>query len=437
MDTRLRNLLHDLASEMPVELERSARPTLRKARRRRAVSAAGAVVAVVAFVAVGVSALRLVSEPTVPATTGPNPTADPFPALWPETDAQALAQTQAAVDEGHMPLRTTPVGTATLFATNLLGWPTSDDPNGLLSSFDVREDDAEVVLTNPLFGDDVGVIVVDLRQLGDTGPDGAWSIVGVSEPPVQWPPVIQLDSAEEVGRGLIRISGRVDDLFDGAPAIEAHVFDGPTLEPSLGSSRHELLDRSFEFEVEVAPTPDGEATLLLTMPDATGASLGAVMVPVETPVGEPEPTPGPDVEGVPPDVAVTAQRIYDAAKARDFDALAELIGPDGIDYNVEPGANPIPAWQGDPSELDLMVAILEMPPTSRDIGPGYGTIYFWPYLVNSDFENLTPEERADLAELGYTDEDIQLIIDGGTGYQGPRLAIDEDGEWRNFLTVGE
>jgi hypothetical protein len=436
MDTRLRNLLHDLASEMPVELERSAQTTLRRARRRRAVGAAGAVVAVVAFVAVGVAGLRLAADPAEPANTGPNPAADPFPALWPETDAQALAETQAAVDEGHMPLRTSPVGTATLFATNLLGWPTLDDANGLLSSFDVREDDAEVVLTNPMFGDDVGVIVVDLRQLGDTGPDGAWSIVGVSEPPVEWPPVIQLDSAEAVGPGLIGISGRVDDLFDGAPAIEAHVFDGPTLEPSLGSSRYELVDRSFEFEVEVAPTPDGEATLLLTMPDATGASLGAALVSIPTPEGQLPPS-GPDVTGVPPDVAVTAQQIYDAAKAKDFDALAELLDPNTFIYNLGDASNPIPEWRADPSVLDLMVAILEMPPTSRDIGPGYGTFYFWPYLVNSDLENLTPEERADLASLGYSDEEIQLMIDGGAGYQGPRLAIDENGEWRNFITVGE
>jgi hypothetical protein len=84
-----------------------------------------------------------------------------------------------------------------------------------------------------------------------------------------------------------------------------------------------------------------------------------------------------------------------------------------------------------------MVAILEMPPTTRDIGQGYGTFTFWPYLVNSDVENLTAQERGDLATLGYTDEEIQLMIDGGTGYQGPRLAIDENGVWRNFITAGE
>ena len=435
MDTRLRNMLHDLASEMPVEFERSARPTLRRARGRRVLAGAGAVVAVVAFVAVSVSAVRLVSGPATPAATGLNPSTDEFPALWPETDAEALATTQAAVDEGHHPLRTTPVGTATLFATDLLGWQPLDEPDALLSSVDVQGEEAEVVLTNPMFGDNVGVIVVDLRQLGVTGPNGVWNVVGVSDPPVQWPPVIQLDEATEVTPGVIRVSGRVYDLYDGAPAIEAHVFDGPTIEPSLGSARYELVDRGFAFEIAVEPTPDGEASLLLTMPDAVGASLGAALVAVPTPVGDAPPSV--DVTGVLPDVAVTAQRIYDAARAKDFDALAQLLDPNTFVYNLDDGSDPVPAWRADPSELDIMVTILEMPPTSRDIGEGYGVFYFWPYLVNSDFTALTDQERADLAALGYSDEEIQLMIDGGAGYQGPRLTIDENGEWRNFITVGE
>lgn len=160
------------------------------------------------------------------------------------------------------------------------------------------------------------------------------------------------------------------------------------------------------------------------------------MVRVGIPVGDAGPS-GPNLTGVPPDVAATAQRIYDAAKARDFDALGELIDPNTFVYNLDDGSDPIPAWRADPSELDVMVAVLEMPPTSRDIGEGYGTFSFWPHLVNSDLSALLPQERADLAALGYSDEEIQLMIDGGAGYQGPRLAIDEDGRWRNFITVGE
>jgi hypothetical protein len=428
MDTRLRNLLHDIASEMPVEVETTGPPTLRKARRRRAVGAAGAVVAVVAFVAVGLSALRLASEPTQPAATGPRPETDAFPALWPETDPGALAETQTAADNGSMPLRTTPDGTASLLATNLLGWA----PRDVRIEREAGDADAAtVVISNRIFGDGVPPITVELRRLADRGPNGVWSVVNVASP------LVEIDEAAGGASGVVDVSGTVTDLYDSAPAITLDVFDGPTLVPPVGSARDELVDETFRFsEVTLSPTPDGEATMLLSMPDATGASLGAVMTSIETPVGEIE-VQGPNVTGMPVDVAVTAQLIYDAAQAGDLEGLADLIDPNTFVYNLDDGSDPTPAWRENPSELDVMAAILEMPPTSREIGPGYGTFYFWPYLVNSNFEDLTPQERADLAALGYSDEDIALIADGGTGYQGPRLAIDENGEWRNFITVGE
>jgi hypothetical protein len=359
--------------------------------------------------------------------TGPNPSA-PFEGLWPETDAEALAETQAAVEDGHYPLQASPEGIASLLAVNVLGWEPGDNQ---AERVDVRGSEAEVVISNQTFSDSVPPVIIEARQLGRTGRRGVWSVVDVSTS------LIRLDGLTEVSPGKIRVAGSVDDLYDGAPAVEAHVFDGPTLDPSLGSARHELSDRTFVFDVVVSPTPDGRATLLLTMPDAAGASLGAVMVAVPTPVGETEPPSGPNLTGVPPDVAATAQRIYDAANAEDFDALAELLDPNTFVYNLDDGSDPIPAWRADPSELEIMVAILEMPPTSRDIGEGYGTFFFWPYLVNSDFNALTVQERADLAALGYSDQDIQLMIDGGYGYQGPRLAVDETGLWRNFITVGE
>jgi hypothetical protein len=219
--------------------------------------------------------------------------------------------------------------------------------------------------------------------------------------------------------------------------MEADVFDGPEPEPSLGSARYELTDRTFAFEIHVSPTPDGRATLLLTMPDAVGASLGAVMVEVPTPVGEPEPPEGPNVGGVPPDVAVTAQLIYDAALAGNVDALASLLDPNTFAYNFDDGSDPIPAWRADPSVLDPMSAVLELPAAEPRTIHGYGTLTIWPYLIDSDFDALTEREADDLQALGYSTADIQLMIDGGNGYQGPRLAIDETGLWRSFTTMGE
>jgi hypothetical protein len=437
MDTRLRTLLHDLATEMPVDIEGTAPKTLRRARGRRVLTGgAGAAITVALVVVVSMSVLRFADQPTVtPALTGPNPPAT-FEGLWPETDVEALTATQASIHDGHDALRTTPEGTATLLATNLLGWELSDVQT---ESIAVSGDRATVTIDNRLFGDRVPVITVELGRLGEIGPNGAWSVLGVSTPLIEIDELAEIvPESPEIMPGFLILSGTVTDEFDGAPAIEAHVFDGPALVPSLGSSRQELRDRRFDFtrEVSVEATPDGRATLLLTVPDATGASLGAVMVRVGTPVGDPAPT-GPNLTGVPPDVAATAQRIYDAANAEDFEALAELLDPNTFVYNLDDGSDPIPAWRADPSELEIMVAILEMPPTSRDIGEGYGTFFFWPYLVNSDFNALTVQERDDLASLGYTEEDIQLMIDGGYGYQGPRLAIDETGLWRNFITVGE
>src|SRR4029450_3182599 len=215
-------------------------------------------------------------------------------------------------------------------------------------------------ISNRIFADPVPPITIGLRQLGDTGPDGAWSVVGVATPLIELDDVLALSpEVPATAPGGLVVSGRVADLFDAAPAIEVHVFDGPSLVPSLGSSRHELTAFRFDFRVSVEPTPDGEATMLLAMPDATGASLGAVMVPVETPVGDTGPA-GPNLTGVPSDVAATAQRIYDAAKAKDFHALAELIDPNTFVYNLDDGSDPIPAWRADPSELDVMVAVTEL-----------------------------------------------------------------------------
>ena len=428
MNTRLPNLLQDLAGEMPIDVDGSARRTLRRARGRRVLTAGTGVAIVVALVVVSAAALRLGGDPTVtPGVTGPNPSAS-FEGLWPETTPQALAETQAAVDGGHSPLRASPEGIASLLAVNLLGWEPGDDR---AEQVDVRGSEAEVVISNRTFGDQVPPVTIEARQLGRTGQQGVWSVVDVSTP------VIRLDPVAEIAPGVIGISGSVADRYDGAPWMDADVFDGPRPEPSLGSARYELTDRTFVFEIHVSPTPDGWATLLLTMPEAAGASLGAVMVSVPTPVGEPARPQGPSLEGVPPDVAVTAQRIYDAAVAGDVDALAPLLDPNTFAYNFDDGSDPIPTWREEPSVLDRMAAVLQLPAAEPRTIRGYGTLTIWPYLIDSDFDALTQREADDLKALGYSAADIQLMIDGGNGYQGPRLAIDETGLWRSFTTMGE
>src|SRR4029453_290224 len=84
-----------------------------------------------------------------------------------------------------------------------------------------------------------------------------------------------------------------------------------------------------------------------------------------------------------------------------------------------------------------MAAVLELPAAEPRTIRGYGTLTIWPYLIDTDFDALTERERADLKALGYSAAHIDLMSEGGFGYQGPRLAIDETGLWRSFTTMGE
>jgi hypothetical protein len=116
--------------------------------------------------------------------------------------------------------------------------------------------------------------------------------------------------------------------------------------------------------------------------------------------------------------------------------LKSLLDPNTFVHNADDGSNPIPGWRDDPTVLDAIPAILTLPPAAPLEIEGYGTLYLWPYLVDSDFANLTGRERQDLASLGFSDRDIDMMVEQDH-YLGPRLAIDADGVWRNYITGGE
>jgi hypothetical protein len=215
-----------------------------------------------------------------------------------------------------------------------------------------------------------------------------------------------------------------------------------------------LHDLSTEMPIDVersrrATVRRARGRRVVTAGVAVAAVVALVVVSVSALqlVGQPERVPAvtgpapappaPDVTGVPPEVAATAQGIYDAAAAGDVDALGAFLDPNTFAHDFDSGSDPIPGWREDPSDLELMVAVLELPAAAAREIEGYGTITIWPYLIDTDFDTLSDRERADLARLGYSENDVQLMIEGGYGYQGPRLAIDETGLWRSFTTVGE
>lgn len=449
MDTRLPNLLHDLASEMPTDTRTPQRRTLRRARNRRAATVAFTGMTVVAVVFGTLAGLRALApsdpsrEPIVPGTDAPTPQPTPAPAsfqgLWPETDADALAETQAQVDAGHVPLRADPEGTASLLAVNVLGW----EPEAAHTSFVERgTPDTIVELRNTTFGEDTPPITVVLGQLGRTGENGVWSVVRVSSPLID--SAVEVDAATEAGETSITFGGTLAEIASDS-VVRFEVLTGPISEE--GTIAGEVIVDGATFSGSAGSWPAEPnalqgAVLWIHIVDAATRSLAATAVALggtdapaqETPDVAP---PSPDFSALPPDVAVTAQRIYDGALTRDFDALAELLDPNTFVYKFDDGSDPIPAWRHDPSVLDLMVAVLQLPAAEPREIEGYGTFYLWPYLIDSNFANLTEQERADLHFLGYSDEEIQLMIDGGYGYQGPRLGVDATGLWRNFTTMGE
>jgi hypothetical protein len=274
-------------------------------------------------------------------------------------------------------------------------------------------------------------MTIDLAQLGVTGPTGVWSVIGVSTP------LIELDLApSEAGpTAPLTVSGRVTDRFEGS-SLAVHVLDGPTFDTVIAHARRELVEERFEIELAVPGTPDGHATVVVWVPDAVGMSLGTIAIPVSTPVSaEPPTSPAPtsaNVEGLPPVVAATAQRIHQAALARDFDTLASLMDPNIFVYNLDDGSDPIPAWRNAPEILDTIALVLELPPIAIDV-EGVGRFYVWPYLAQTDLANPTAEQVRDLERLGLSVEDIQVAGQ----YLGPRLAIDATGLWRNFVVGGD
>jgi hypothetical protein len=452
-ETRVRQELFELVRDVDVApgLERR---TIKRARRQRVLSSTLSVVLAIGLIAgVAIGASSVLSTDRTPTIGGddetPRPSVGvrPFQGIWPETNATRLADVQAVVDDGHHPLRTDAVGTAQLLAVNVFGWP--PDEFGA-DAVDVGGEQATVNVVNPTFGDPVPPITVELAQLGRTGRTGVWSVTMVSSP------LIELERIAPLDDGSVTVSGRLaDTLLDPTRVADSWEPTGITVEVVTGLSPDsavtgETLPVAETWELTTPPV-DGPAILWLRIVDVQGRTLGARAIPlpysyqqpVPSPtasasVSEPSPVQPPqvDVTAVPPATDETARLIYDGVLDLDFELLASLLDPMTFVYNFDDGGNPIPEWRNDPTVLDPIPAILALSPAAPREIEGYGTFYIWPYLVDTDFSRLTDREREDLGELGFSERDIDAMADYG-GYLGPRLAIDENGLWRNYVTGGD
>lgn len=164
-----------------------------------------------------------------------------------------------------------------------------------------------------------------------------------------------------------------------------------------------------------------------------GLSGCAASTPESTAASSPTPTPSRSVlsrDGLPTSVADKREAIYVAAKAEDYDALAELLDPTSFTYSYGEGGDPIGAWKdhqedGQSAVRDILPVLLEMP-----FGIHNG-IHMWPRMSSYGPEDWTDEDKRLIKAL-YDDMDIQSFEDAGS-YVGYRVGIKADGTWIYFV----
>jgi hypothetical protein len=177
---------------------------------------------------------------------------------------------------------------------------------------------------------------------------------------------------------------------------------------------------------------DAEVSSAATNPALSGSGPGAP--PSAVAAGE-----APEQGGLPYAVRTTRQRIWEAARARDFDALRELM-PDGFRSSFGADNGPDPAIdmlrdmeQRGEDPFGLILRLLASPYGVQTPGPsGY---FAWPRPFTIEAAEWTDEDVQILRDLGATDADIAGYREFG-GYIGWRIGIRDNGEWE-YLVRGD
>jgi hypothetical protein len=137
----------------------------------------------------------------------------------------------------------------------------------------------------------------------------------------------------------------------------------------------------------------------------------------------------------PAEVADVRKRVFDAAVACDYDTLEQIALEKGEGFTFSYGAGDSAAayWRGveeagteQPLPMRTLAAILTLPYTRNESGS-----YAWPTAYN---EAPKDADWQALVDAGlYTQEQIDSMKTGGTGYLGFRTAITPDGDWQFFV----
>ena len=284
-DEKVRRLLDDLAGE--VRPDPGLRPpTLRRARRRRAVNATLAGVLATTFVvtALVIAGTSLTTAPAPRPGTPPAgvPATDRLSSIWPEGNRPEIRAAQQRVDEGEDPWRTDPVATATRFTREVLGWDGRDrallvaegGASGPRATSTGASDVLLEVGTGAAEPDDR--IALRLRQFVGRGEGGVWSVTEVRAPGIHLRSPVP---GQRVGFGPaapLVVSGT---LASPQPVLRMQIFDGPPVGRPLEEFVTDVrpVARFDEQLPSAYSSPDGTVTLVVRSEAEDGTIVAATM----------------------------------------------------------------------------------------------------------------------------------------------------------------
>jgi hypothetical protein len=434
MDGNIRTLLRDKAEEMRIGTTIPAE-VLRRSRRRRTATAG-----VAALVTIGVAAGAFVGARTLlRETAGGEPQVRPggsavlpedvYPFIYPPTLAE-LESTQAQAEEGHVPLWQSPRGVAEMFAVNVMGW----DPDDVEA--DVRGDQPiTAVITNPTLSEAAGSkddIRTELELIEVPDQDPPFFVVLATQAEI-----MEIESmgpdAEFGADGSVAFRGRLAFLPDGATVV-LNIDHGGS--PVATASATPEVDGRFHLETQL-PGGIGPATRIsVALVDESGLTLTLTAAHVavaasETTSEASEPVQvGPRVQ-IPDAVADTRQAILDAAQARDYGTLRDLIPERGFTFSYGGERDPIAYWKYLESVAHVPVFGDVFPMVlGTDPGPVRGG-YIWPAQAGEDPSQWDERDLEALSQI-HARQDIRRFQQIGL-YTGWRVEIARDGTWLSFV----
>lgn len=238
--------------------------------------------------------------------------------------------------------------------------------------------------------------------------------------------------------GPMEVLGRRTTTIDGRPAVRAETR-------AVGNSLVPAGTRAVSWFVDA-----GDGTLVATTSEAAAAGRYHDNVQVlagmiqslrlsdrKSTCSTGRSTPAPTRQaGLPQAVSRMRMAIIDAARACNYDKLAELAlsGSGTFTYSFGGGGRPAAFWReaeaAGQAPLRLLVELLDGPPAPREVQGS--TQYLWPAAyVFERWEDVPASAQEDLRRM-YGDDDLRRFAQFGS-YAGHRVGITESGDWIFFV----